>query len=89
MLYDKKEIPDVFFLKHYNDDNDDNYIKYDDIILTNTLSPILFQNDVMNEYLLKLQPLVALQFDEINVFENFKNFAVDKYDYKTKPIRKR
>lgn len=83
MLYEEREIPEMFFMKHFNDDKGDDIkkLKYDECILTKTLSPVLFQNDTMNTFLLKLQHLVALSFDKMNVFKNWKNFMVDKYQY--------
>jgi hypothetical protein len=81
MLYNRKEIPEVHYLKHLHDDQN-NHVNYEDIILKNNLSPYLFKNNMMNEWLIKLQPLVSLLFDKINLMKNFKNFTVDKYEYR-------
>lgn len=84
MLYDRKDLPELHFIKHLHDDDDDKYIKYDEILFDKTLSPYMFQNDLMNSFLKKMQPLVALLFDQNNIIKNFKNYMVDKYHYKQK-----
>jgi hypothetical protein len=42
----------------------------------------MFENDVMNTWLKKMQPLAALMFDQMNIIKNFKNYMVDKYHFK-------
>jgi hypothetical protein len=83
MLYNRKDLPEIHFMKHIHDDDVD-YIDYEKMILDKTLSPHMFENDFMNSWLKKMQPLVALLFDQINVAKNFKNHMVDKYYYKHK-----
>ena len=81
MLYERKEIPELFYLKHRHDDFKE-YVDYEKQILNSSLSPYMYENDLMNTWLNKLQPLVSLLFDQINVMKNFKNYMVDKYYYK-------
>jgi hypothetical protein len=69
-------------MKHLHDDDNDKYVKYDETILDKTLSPHMFENDVMNTWLKEMQPLVSLLFDQMNVMKNFKNYMVDKYHWK-------
>lgn len=83
MLYERKDLPELYFIKHLHD-NDNNYIKYDEVLFDKTLSPYIFQNELMNSFLKKMQPLVALLFDQMNIVKNFKNYMVDKYHYKQK-----
>ena len=82
MLYERKELPELHFMKHFHDSDNDKYIKYDETILNKTLTPYMYENDFMNEWLNKMQPLVALMFDQMNIMKNFKNYIVDKYEYK-------
>lgn len=82
MLYERKEIPELHYMKHIHDDIDTKYIKYDGSILKKTLTPYIFQNNIMNEWLNRMEPLVSLMFDQTNVIKNWKNYMVDKYDYK-------
>lgn len=84
MLYERKQLPELHFLKHLHDDDGDKYVKYDETILDKTLAPHMFDNDLMNTWLKKMQPLVALLFDQMNIMKNFKKYTVDKYDYKQK-----
>ena len=83
MLYDSKEIPELLYMKHRND-TDKDFVDYEDTILQKSLSPYIYENDTMNTYLNKLQPLVAMLFDQTNIIKNFKNYMVDKYHYKQK-----
>jgi len=83
MLYNQKELPEIFYLKHFND-SDKDFIKYDEGILDKTLSPNIYKNDMMNSFLKNLEPLVAILFDQMNVVKNWKNYMVDKYDYRHK-----
>ena len=55
-----------------------------DKILDKTLSPYLYNNDLMFGFLKKIQRLVSMMFDNVNIVKNFKNYNVDKYYYKHK-----
>lgn len=81
MLYERKQNSELLFMKHKHD-TDDDYIKYDENILDRTLSPYMYKNDMTYGYLKRLQPLVSLFLDQINVIKNFRNYMVDKYNYK-------
>ena len=81
MFYEEKELPELYYMKHRHDDND-KYIDYEKNILDRTLSPHIYKNDMMNNFLKRLQPLVAKLFDQMNVMKNFQNYMVDKYYYK-------
>jgi hypothetical protein len=83
MLYDRKQLPELNYMKHLHD-NDDSYYDYENNLLDKSLSPYMYENDVMNSFLKNLQPLVSLLFDHMNVVKNFKNYMVDKYNYKHK-----
>jgi len=81
MLYRKKQLPEIYYMRHLHD-NDNDYVDYENMLLDKTLTPYLYQNDTMNGFLKKLQPLVGLLFDQMNVVKNFKNYIVDKDWYK-------
>jgi hypothetical protein len=81
MLYRKKQLPELYYMKHRHD-NDNDYVDYENMLLDKTLTPYLYQNDTMNGFLKRLQPLVGLLFDQMNVIKNFKNYIVDKDWYK-------
>ena len=81
MIYQKKQLPELFYLKHRHD-NDNDYVDYENMLLDKTLTPYLYQNDTMNGFLKRLQPLVGLLFDQMYVVRNLKNYIVDKDWYK-------
>ena len=81
MLDERKQIPELHFLKHRHDDSSD-YIKYDENILDKNMSSYLYNNNIMNNYLKLLQTLISIIFDHTNVIKNFKNYIVDRDDYK-------
>ncbi len=83
MLYERQNLPELHYLKHlHDDDSSKKYIKYDDMILDKSLSPHIFENNLMNNWLKRMQPLVSLLIDQMNVMKNFRNYMVDKYDYR-------
>ena len=81
MLYERKDLPELYFIKHRHDNQSD-FVDYEKKILTSSLSPYMYNNNMMNSWLTKMQPLVALLFDRMNIMKNFKNFMVDKYEYR-------
>lgn len=83
MLYEDKQLSELNYMKHRHD-TDDNYVNYENKILNKTLSPYLFNNDTMSNFLNRLQKLLSLMFDQQNIIKNFKNYMVDKYYYKHK-----
>jgi hypothetical protein len=81
MLQDDKQLPELRFLKHLHDDTRENF-DYENNLLNKSLSPYLYENEVMANFLYRLQKLIAISFDQISIVRNFKNYMVDKYDYK-------
>lgn len=79
MLYKRKQLPELFYLRHRHD-TDNDFVDYEKNILNKSLSPYMYENNMMNGFLTRLQPLVALLFDQMNIVKNFKNYMVDK-DY--------
>jgi hypothetical protein len=82
MLYERKQLPEMIYMKHLHDDDNGKYVKYDETILDKTLSPHMFENNIMSTWLKKMQPLVSIIFDQMNIIKNFKNYMVDKYHWK-------
>lgn len=81
MLYKYKHIPEIYYMKHIHDNNN-NYVEYHNTILKKTLSPHIFKNKRMEIFLEHLQLLLSIFFDKFNIIKNFKNYMVDKYYYK-------
>ena len=82
MLYNEKDIPELNAFYHRNDDVKKNYFDYENVILDKSISPYIYENNMMSGFLTRLNGLVSLFFDQFNVVKNFKNFTVDKYWYK-------
>lgn len=81
MLYQRKQLPELYYMKHRHD-TDEDFVDYEKNILNKSLSPYMYENNMMNGFLTRLQPLVALLFDQMNIVKNFKNYMVDKDWYK-------
>lgn len=83
MLYEEKDLPDIYKLKHLHD-SDSDFVNYESKLYKITLSGNIFNNELMNIFILRLQKITSLMFDNVNIVKNFKNFMVDKYHYKHK-----
>jgi hypothetical protein len=81
MLFERKQLPELYQIRHRHDD-ESNFVKYEEKILNNSLSPYIYNNDMMSKFLDRIQPLVSMLFDKMNIMKNFKNYTVDKYYYK-------
>ena len=81
MLYNRNQLPELFKLKHRHDD-DQTFVEYENMLLDKSLSPYMYENSVMSGYLKRLQILASILFDHMNIIKNFKNYIVDKYDYR-------
>ena len=81
MLYKRKQLPELYYIKH-RQDTDEDFVDYEKNILNKSLSPYMYENNMMNGFLTRLQPLVALLFDQMNIVKNFRNYMVDKDWYK-------
>jgi len=83
MLYDRRQLPELKFMKHIHDSETPNF-DYENDILNKSLSPYIYENKTMAGFLDRLQPLMALFFDKMNIIKNCRNYMVDKYHYKGK-----
>jgi hypothetical protein len=81
MLNDLKQLPELRYMRQFHDDVSPNF-NYEQDIFNKSLSPYLFQNVTMYNFLDKLRPMMAIFFDQVNLIKNFKNYMVDKYHYK-------
>lgn len=83
MLYKEKQYNELYFMKHRHDDPNPAY-DYENNLFDKTLSPYIYQNDTMSNFLKRLQKLMSLQFDQMNLIKNWKNYMVDRYEYRHK-----
>lgn len=79
MLYKDKQINELYNLKHFNDNKLHKPADYENELLRNFLSPVLYNNSTMKEYLNKIQKFLVLMFEQVNYVRNFFNTAVDKH----------
>lgn len=79
MLLDRKEIPELFYMKHRNDTE---YKTNENNLLDKSVSPHVYKNDTMNTFLKYLQNMVFVFFDQMHIIRNFKNPTVDKYEFR-------
>ena len=79
MLYRDKQIKELYNLKHMNDDKLHQSADYENNLLRNFLSPVLYNNQNMRDYLDKIQELLVLMVEEVNYARNFYHTAVDKH----------
>lgn len=78
MLYRERNIPELYELKHRNDNQENEAFDIENNILKKSLSPHIFNNNNMNNFLLRLQKLSYLLINQMSIMRNFKNFMVDK-----------
>lgn len=83
MYLEDQSLPEIHYMKHRWDSNS-NFVNYEENILNKTLSPYIFSNDMMNSFLQKSQKLVAMMFDNFNIIKNFKNYSLNKYEFRHK-----
>lgn len=79
MLERERKIPELYNLKHRNDNQEDKAFNVENNILKKSLSAHIFNNDNMNNFLLRFQKLSYLLIDQMFIMKNFKNFMVNKY----------
>jgi hypothetical protein len=83
MLDDRRQLPELRFMKTFHDDKNIHF-DYERFILEKSLSPYIYENKLMANFLYRLQPIMAIFFDQVNLMKNWRNFMVSKYYYKQK-----
>ena len=83
MLNQERQVPELWDLKHRND-SDKDWVDYEKSIMDRTLSPYIFQNDNMKDYIDQLAGFTSRWFDQTNLIKNYKNYIVEKDYYKHK-----
>jgi hypothetical protein len=72
-------IPELYDLNHRHDNNLNQGYNYKENLLKDSLSKQLFQNDITNSFLLKLQDLIVLTVDSNVITRNWFNHTISKY----------
>jgi hypothetical protein len=79
MLEQKSHINELFKIKHKHDNLKNIAYNYENDLLNKTLSPVLFKNNNLNDYLKQLQTLIVLRIDSVSLVRNKFNHIVCKY----------
>jgi len=79
MIEKEKEIKELYDLNHINDDKYKGY-DYENNLYRKLLSPVLFNNPILNDFLMKLQKGSIWMIDSVLVIRNMFDPTVDKYD---------
>lgn len=79
MLYKDKQIHELYSLKHMHDKKLHQPEDYENKILRNFLSPVLYNNQNMKNYLDLVQKILVLMVEEGNYIRNFFHTAADKH----------
>lgn len=79
MLYEEKQLPELFNIKHRHDSKNIN--RYEDNLLKNSISPYMYKNNLMSVFLTGIELLTSILFDHMSIIKNLKNYIVDKNYY--------
>ena len=72
-------IPELYDLNHRHDNDLNIGYNYKENVLKDSLSKQLFNNDITNGFLLRLQKLVVLTIDSNVIIRNWFNHTVSRY----------
>ena len=79
MLFDEKQIPELYYLKSKWNNNPNARFDWENNILKKSTSPILFNNPKTQGYLVRIEKMVSLMVDSIHIVRNYFNIGVDRY----------
>jgi hypothetical protein len=79
MLDRKRMVAEVYDLRHKHDNDPNQGHRYEDDLLTRTVSPALFRSANVNWFVLQLQGLMVLLVDQTQELRNLFNYNVDRY----------
>jgi hypothetical protein len=74
-----RQIPELYNLKHMQDNLPYRHFPYEDVILQNSTTPYLQKNPVMYGFILSLEKIITLMIEKNVVMRNYFNFTVNKY----------
>jgi hypothetical protein len=79
MLNKEREIKELYYAKHKHDTTDDDGHDYEKDLLERTMSPVMFSNPKMREFLLDVKRIMITMIDSTAQVRNSLNYLVDKY----------
>ena len=78
MIEKRAHITELYELKHRNDSLNEGY-DYENNLFNKLLSNVMFGNDMVKNFISKIQPSVVWMIDSVLPIRNFWNYTVDKY----------
>ena len=79
MLFKEKQITELYNLKHMHDTDTHAGFNYEDNLMKNMGSIVLFKNKTLAEFINKLQKMLIVSMDEAHTWRNFFNYNVDRH----------
>lgn len=79
MIEESKHIKELYYIKHRNDNLKNVGFDYENKLFQRTLSRMMFDNPILNNFLSLLQKQVVLMIESTLVVRNFYNYTVGKY----------
>lgn len=73
------QIPEMYILRHKHDNIKNDGYNYQDNLLPRTLSPVLYKNNTMSEFLKYLNNMTVIMIDTIMPVRNIFFYSHNKY----------
>jgi len=79
MIQEEKHITELWNVKHRKDDLKYTGFNYEENLYRRTLSSVMFDNPILNEFLTRLQKQTILMLESTLVVRNFWNYTVPRF----------
>ena len=79
MIQEEKHITELRNVKHRKDDLKYTGFNYEENLYRRTLSSVMFDNPILNEFLTRLQKQTILMLESTLVVRNFWNYTVPRF----------
>ena len=79
MIEKSKNVSELWYIKHRNDKATYTGFDYENKLYSVTMSNLMFDNDILNEFLQYHQKQAVWMLESTLVIRNFWNYTVDKY----------
>ena len=73
------QIPELYYLKNRWNNNPNRHYPWEENMLKRTITPHLYNNPNMKDYLFRLERMVSLFVETNNVIRNYFNISTSKY----------
>ena len=79
MIDQQLHIKELYDLKHRNDNEIHTHYDYENNLLTNLTSNVLYRNEQTSAFMDQLQQLCVWSHESVLIVRNFFNWTVDKF----------